>query len=68
MKEKKRKKLAKKAAMEVCWGISIAASYGFTHKEMIEFIWKDVMDWADNVDWPEERKQELNNANFLAGS
>lgn len=57
MNPKKRKKLARKAAMEVCWGISIAADLGFTHKEMIEFIWEDVLKWADNVDWPADSTQ-----------
>lgn len=58
MKDKKRKKIARKAAMEVCWGISIAAEFGFTHKEMVEFIWDDVMFWADHVDWPGDKIKE----------
>lgn len=55
MKDKKRKKIARKAAMEVCWGISIAAEFGFTHKEMVEYIWDDVMKWADNTDFPGDK-------------
>lgn len=55
MKTKRRKKIARKAAMEVCWGISLAAHFGFNHKEMIEFIWDDFMKWADNTDFPGDK-------------
>lgn len=55
MTEKQRRKAVKKAAMEVCWGISIAANFGFTKEQMVDDMWPDFIKWADLVDWENYR-------------
>jgi hypothetical protein len=51
----KRKKNRKFHAEEVCWSLTMAADLGFSHKEMVEFAWPSLLEWAEFVDWPEEK-------------
>ena len=56
--KKQNKKDRRFHAEEVCYSLSIAADLGFTHKEMVEFAWPSLLEWADLVKWREDREQE----------
>lgn len=53
----KRKKNRKFHAEEVCWSLTMAADFGMTHKEMVEFAWPSLLEWAEFVDWPKEKNE-----------
>lgn len=51
MNEKTRRKKIRDAAEEVCWGIVLSIHCGYNDAELLEELKKDLMVWANLVDW-----------------